>query len=420
MKIQKRIYLDHAAATYMDKRVESAMKPFWSITFGNPSSVYTEGREAKAAVSQARERVARILGCRPDEIIFTGGGTEGDNMAVLGVARHYKKQGHTYRQAGNHVVVSAVEHEAVLNSCEALKKEGFEITFIKPGKDGVINPKDVEAALKPETILVSIMYANNEIGTIQPIPEIARIIGNFRKKKTIGQSLVPGSLGAVLPLFHTDAVQVPLYLDLNVQKLGVDLMTLNGSKIYGPKGSGALYVRRGVKIEPIIYGGGQEMKIRPGTESVAGIIGFSRSLELAAEGRGKEAVRLSVLRDYFIKKITEKIPEIIINGSLEKRLPNNVNISVMGVEGESAVLYLDDKGVSCSTGSACSSDSLEPSHVIKALGVPDEYAHGSLRFSMGKATQKKDMDYVLKVLPEIVERLRSISALDTRAYKIRR
>lgn len=381
-----RIYLDHAATTYMDPKVRESMKPYWEENFGNPSSIYEEGREAKRAISNARLKVAEVLNARPDEIIFTSGGTESDNIAILGLARSYKNK-------GNHIITSKIEHHAVLDSCKKLEKEGFEISYIDVDKDGILDLKQFKSALKYETILVSIMYANNEIGSIQPIKEIAKIIRNHKA------------------ILHTDAVQAPSYLDLNVLKLGVDLMTLNGSKIYGPKGVGLLYKKRGSKIEPLVYGGGQEAGLRSGTENVAGIVGFAKAIELAQKDKEKESERLIKLRDYFIEEILKTLPKSQLNGSQKDRLPNNVNISIMGIEGEAMVLYLDAKGVACSTGSACTSDILEPSHVIKAIKTPDDYAHGSLRFTMGKKTTKADIDYLLKVLPEVINKLKSISAI---------
>ncbi|MFC1625306.1 cysteine desulfurase family protein [Patescibacteria group bacterium] len=402
--MKKRIYLDHAATTYLDPRVKTAMDSYWIKNFGNPSSIYEEGRAVKTALASARNKVAEILSARPDEIVFTNGGTESDNLAVLGVARKQK----ALRQAQGklHIITSKIEHHAVLHSCEKLKQEGFEISYIDVDKNGVIDLKQLKAELRPparhtaqgavggETILVSVMYANNEIGTIQPIKEIAKIV--HRNSKAI---------------FHTDAVQAPAYLDLNVLKLGVDLMTLNGSKIYGPKGIGVLFKKRGIKLEPLIYGGHQESGLRPGTENVPAIIGFARALELVQKDREKESKRLIKLRVYFMKELFKTVPTLIVNGSLDDRLPNNINISIYGVEGEAMVLYLDEKGVACSTGSACTSDNLDPSHVIMALGVSYEYAHGSLRFTMGKQTTKSDIDYVLEVLPDIIKKLRNISAL---------
>ncbi|MBU1091919.1 cysteine desulfurase [Patescibacteria group bacterium] len=388
----KRVYLDNAATTSMDPRVKKAMDSFWSDDFGNASAIYEEGRVAKKAISEARLKTASILNAKADEIIFTAGGTESDNLAILGVARAICGISDIPQKKSLHIITSKIEHHAVLHACEQLKKEGFQITEIGVDEDGIIDLRQLKNALKPETILISIMLANNEIGTIQPIKEISRIIRN----KNI--------------LFHTDAVQAPSYLDLNVEKLGVDLMTLNGSKIYGPKGIGILYKKRGIKIEPLLYGGGQESNFRSGTENIPAIVGFTTALELAQKDREKESERQIKLRDRFIKKILE-MPNTILNGSQDTRLPNNINVSFRGVEGEAIVLYLDAKGVSCSTGSACNSDSLEASHVIRAIKRPHEYAHGSVRFTMGKETKKRELDYVLGILPDIIKKLKNISAI---------
>ncbi len=395
----RRIYLDHASTTYMSREVKAAMEPYWLKNFGNPSSIYEEGRVAKKAIADARLKISSIINCHPDEIIFTYGGTESDNLAVLGAARLNKNK-------GRHIVTVKTEHHAVLHAFDALKKEGFETTLIDVDSEGFIDLKKLSAALKEDTILISVVYANNEIGAVQPISEIAKIVREHRRQHNI-----------LFPLLHTDAIQAAGYLDLNVEKLGVDLMSFNGSKIYGPKGTGALYIRRGVNIEPIIHGGGQERNLRSGTENVAGIVGFARALELVQKNREKESGRLIKLRDYFMKGVLQRIPDAILNGPKENRLPNNVNVSFYGIEGEAAVLYLDAKGISCSTGSACNSASLEPSHVITALKRSYEYAHGSLRFSLGKVTTKKDLDYVLDVLPGIIKKLREISALDKNYVK---
>jgi cysteine desulfurase len=389
--MKNRIYLDHAATTYMDPAVKKAMDGFWIENFGNPSSLYEEGRNAKRAIDDSRKKIAKIINSRPEEIIFTAGGTESDNLAIFGIAK----------LAGNsHVITTKFEHHAVLNACKKLEKQNVKITYLNVGKKGIVDPQDVKRALRKETILISVMFANNEIGTIQPIAEIAKIIKNFRKENN-----------SVYPYFHTDACQAAGYLDLNTEKLGVDLMTVNGSKIYGPKGIGFLYVKKGIKLEPLLFGGEQEMKMRPGTENVPAIVGLAKALELSQKNRIKESKRLTIIRDYFIKKLIKEIPKTYLNGDPIIRLPNNVNISVLGVEGESVVLYLDEAGISCSTGSACTSESLEPSHVIMALGRPHEYGHGSLRFTMGHSNTKTDIDYVMKILPEIIKKLRSISAV---------
>ncbi len=324
------------------------------------------------------------MNCTTDEIIFTSGGTEGDVLALVGAARAHVDK-------GRHIISTTIEHHAVLHTLDALKKEGFEITLVDVEPNGIVDPQKIEAALRPDTILVSVMYANNEIGTIQPIAEIAKIV----KKH-----------GAI---FHTDACQAAGYLDLDVKHLNVDLMTINGTKIYGPKGSGALFVRRGIKIKPIFFGGSQESRRRPGTENVPAIVGFAEALNFAQSEREEESRRMCELRDYFIKRLTTEIPKTVLNGDAEKRLPNNVNVSILDIEGEATILYLDANGIACSTGSACTSESLDPSHVILALGKPYEYAHASIRFSLGRETQKADIDYVMDVLPNIVDTLRKIS-----------
>ena len=435
----KRIYLDHAAAAPMDKRVKKAMEPFWTENFGNPNALYKEGLTARNAVETAREDVAKVLGARAKEIIFTAGGTESDNLAIFGVTyaiiggigkltslRTDEEGNPTEAKFSNsspasqnfalprpHIITTKFEHHAVLNTCKFLEKQGFEVTYLDVGKDGVVNPEDVKKALKSETILVSIMYANNEIGTIQPIREIAKVIRDFKKKGGIigsaKQNFSLPRLNPIFPLFHTDACQVPGYLDLNVERLGVDLMTINGSKIYGPKGIGMLYVKNGIKLEPLLYGGEQEKKLRPGTENVPAIVGLAEALKIADQDREKESARLVKLRDYFTGRILNEIPKTVLNGHPAQRLPNNINVSILDAEGESIVLYLDEAGVACSTGSACTSESLEPSHVILAIGKPHAYAHGAMRFSLGRSTTKKDIDYVMKVLPDIIKKLRMFS-----------
>ena len=466
----KRIYLDHAATTPVDPHVKNAMEPFWNTNFGNAGGLYEEGRRAKEAMQASRETIAKLISAKPDEIIFTSGGTESDNLAVFGVAYGAN---HLFslrlnplenksisrllasraipnpRIAGSdadsdskrfapkpHIITTKFEHHAVLTPCEQLAKEarlndtagqGFDVTFLDVGEDGIIDPENVKRSLRPETVLVSIMYANNEIGTIQPIAEIGKIIKEYRAFKSQNLAsenrltLPLASLGARahtydfhpqgsgFPYFHTDACQAAGYSDLNVNNLGVDLMTVNASKIYGPKGVGFLYKRMGVKIKPQIIGGGQEMRMRSGTENIPLIVGMAKSLELAQSEREAEAARLVSLRDYFISEIIKKIPKVVLNGHAEKRLPNNINVSILDIEGEALVLYMDAKGVSFSTGSACTSESLDPSHVILALGKPYEFAHSSMRFTMGRSTTKEDLDYVLEVLPATVEWLRKVS-----------
>ena len=386
----KSIYLDHAATTYLDSRVKKAMEPFWEKEFGNPSSFHSPGKRAKEAVGAAREKIAKVLGCRESEIIFTMGGTESDNLAIFGVAKALEK-------VGRHIITSKIEHPAVWHSCEKLASEGWQISYVKVDHQGLIDLKELAAAITKETAFVSIMYANNEIGTVQPIHEIAKIIRRKRKE-----------FGTKHPYFHTDACQAAGALPIGVAKLGVDLLTFNGSKIYGPKGIGALYIKTGTPIVPLLYGGGQERGLRAGTENVPAIVGLGEALRLAQEGREKENARLIELRDYLIKNLL-KIPKTILNGHQTLRLPNNANISFLDIEGEAMVLYLDSKGICASTGSACSSASLEPSHVIRAIGLPYEAAHGSLRLTLGRKTTKADLDCVLKVLPGIVKKLRTIS-----------
>lgn len=394
MSIKRTVYLDHAATTPLDPRVRAAMEPYFGDEYGNPSALYAAGRRAKEALDRARKQVAAVFGCSPEEITFTGSGTESNNMAVLGVVRHY-------RLKGAHVIISAIEHHAVLESADHLKKEGFDVTVLPVDQYGFVDPEAVRAALRPETTLTSIMTANNEIGTIEPIKEIAKVIREWKRD----QNRKPTEP----PFFHTDACQAAGALDLNVQSLSVDLMTVNGSKIYGPKGTGCLYVRRGVRLEPLVYGGGQEQRLRSGTENVAGIIGFATALEIANSQRYTEGQRLSALRDQLIAGIVARVPKVALNGHPTERLPNNVNVSILDIEGEAMLLYLDAKGISAATGSACDSQSLEPSHVILALGRPYEYAHASIRFTLGRSTTEEDVAYVLDVLPSIVEKLRKIS-----------
>ncbi len=392
--MERVVYLDHAASTPLDMEVFSAMEPYFKEHFGNPSSFHMKGKVARDAVEEARGRVAGVLEVRADEIVFTGSGTESDNLAILGIARANKAQ-------GKHIISCKAEHEAVLEALEALEKEGFEITLLTPDRDGRVNEEDVLDAIRKDTILVTLMYANNEIGTVHPLADIGKAIASYRKEQN-----------ALFPLFHTDACQAPGMLPLNVASLHVDALTLNGSKMYGPKGVGVLYVRRGIKVSPLVYGGSQEGGKRPGTENVAGIVGLGVALERAEEQREVLVERLTSLRDALISGIEERIQKIRVNGHRVERLANNVNISFMDVEGEALLLYLDAKGVYGATGSACTSQSLDPSHVILALGVPYEVAHGSIRFTLGRSTTKEDIDYVLEVLPALVERLRAMSPVN--------
>ena len=399
----KTIYLDHAATTPLDPAVLEAMRPYFSDIFGNPSSFHTLGMQAKDAVSDARGRIAKLLNAHEDEIIFTSGGTESDNLAVIGVPRYFAKcPPFVDGSAGlPHVITSAVEHHAVLEPLVALqRKKEIDLTIVDVDRTGMVDAKAVMAAIKPTTVLVSIMTANNEIGTIQPIAEIGRELLKHRKEQ-----------GTQFPYFHTDACQATGFLELDVEKMHVDLLTLNGSKMYGPKGIGALYVRRGVKFQPFFIGGGQERNLRSGTENVPGIMGLAKAFELAQADREKESMRLTALRDRLAKGLLE-IPKTILNGHPTERLPNSVNVSFIDIEGEAAVLYLDAKGIMASTGSACASTSLDPSHVILATGLSYEAAHGSIRFTLGHATTEEDVDYVIKEMPAIVERLRLMSPVN--------
>ena len=393
----KEIYLDYAATTPLDPRVKAAMDPYWDIAYGNPSTLYRQGRLAKDAVDRSRAIVARIVNCRPEEIIFTAGGTEADNIAIFGATA-------MHRGLGKHLITTAFEHHAGLRSFESLEREGWEVTYLPVGEAGIVDVMAVENAIRPDTLLVSVMYANNEIGTIQPIAEIGKVIKDVRKRRQAEKNQLP-------IYFHCDASQAAGYCDLEVEKLGVDLMSLNGGKIYGPKGTGALYVRRGTRLKPIYHGGEQEGRLRPGTENVPGIVGFARALEISEAERKSESARLTELRDYFTRRLVSEIPKTVLNGHPTTRLPSNVNVSILDIEGEAVILYLDAKGIAISTGSACTSVTLDPSHVILALGKPYEYAHSSLRFSLGRLTTKEDLDYVMDVLPTIVEKLRVISPI---------
>jgi cysteine desulfurase len=370
------------------------MLPYLEGCFGNPSSLHETGRAAKEALDDARDSVAKILGSRGDEIVFASGGTESDNLAALGIAR-------AYRAKGNRIVTSTIEHHAILHAFGHLtKKEGADAAYVKVDREGRISPDDVVAALTDKTVFVSVMYASNEIGTVEPIAEIAKAIKDWKKAN--------GRQPNDPPFFHTDACQAAGALPLSVKALGCDLMTVNGSKIYGPKGAGVLYIRKGIRPEPLLFGGAQEWGIRPGTENVAAIVGLAKALEIAEAERAKESARLIALRDRLISGMLA-IPKTRLNGHPTERLPNNVNVSIMDIEGEAMVLYLDEAGFRVSTGSACTSANLEPSHVIRAIGLPYEAAHGSLRLTLGRGTKAEDIDKFLAALPPIVEKLRKLS-----------
>lgn len=390
----KQSYLDHAATTYVDERVLKTMLPYFTDVFANPSSFHTMGLRAKEAVTEARGTVAKILNAREDEVIFCSGGTESDNLAIYGATRAHATK-------GKHVITTAIEHHAVLETLIHMDRtKEVELTILPVDKYGAVSVEDLEKALRPDTVLVSVMMANNEIGTIQPIGDIGRAILKWRK-----------SNATPYPYFHSDACQAAGSMDLDVEKLHVDLLTVNASKIYGPKGVGILYVRRGVKIEPLIRGGGQERNLRSGTENVPGIIGFATALKLAQDEKEQENARLTALRDTLTRELL-KIPKTRLNGHPTDRLPNSVNVSFLDIEGEAAVLYLDAEGIYVSTGSACASTSLDPSHVILATGVSYEAAHGSIRFTLGKRTTMEDIEHVLQVMPGVVEKLRHMSPVN--------
>jgi cysteine desulfurase len=382
----RRIYLDHAATTPTRPEVVKAMLPFFTDAFGNPSSIHSQGQEAKGAVEEARIKVAELIGARSEEIVFTSGGTEADNFALKGIA-------YANEHKGNHIITTSIEHHAVLEACKFLGRRGFRITYLPVDKYGLVDTNDVRKAITAKTILISVMHANNEVGTIEPVEEIGRIA----REAGI--------------YFHSDAVQTVGHIPVNVDKLKVDLLSISAHKLYGPKGAGALYVRKGIKLVSLMHGGEQEKRRRAGTENVPAIVGLGKAVELAGQEMGKEAERLAYLRDKLIKGLEEKIDHIRLNGHLTRRLPNNVNVSVDFVEGESMLLNLDLEGVCASTGSACSSASLEPSHVLLALGLPHEQAHGSLRFTLGRENTEADIERVLEVLPGIVAKLRAMSPL---------
>lgn len=381
------IYMDHSATTPVDPEVAALMQEYMLKTYGNPSSIHSFGRDARKAVEAARDDVAALVGAAESrEIIFTSGGTEADNLALIGAAQ-------ANRRRGNHIITSRIEHHAVLHTCEWLEKQGFQVTYLDVDAHGIVHPEILAGAMTAETILVSIMCANNEVGTLQPIKELAAIA---RER------------GA---LFHTDAVQAVGNIPVDVNSLGVDLLSLSAHKIYGPKGAGALYVRRGTRIHAVTHGGSHERRLRPGTENVPGIVGLGKAAELAARELDQRADHVRPLRDRLIKGIQERIPEVRLNGHPTERLPNNVNISFLYVEGESILLNLDMKGIAASSGSACTSGSLEPSHVLTAMGIPHEITHGSVRFSLGRQNDAGQVDYVIDVLGETIPKLRAMSPL---------
>ncbi len=388
------IYLDHAGTTATDPRVLEVMLPYFTQLYGNPSSVHTVGQEARHALDLSRERVAKVLHCRNNEVVFTSGGTESDNAAIHGAAV-------ALQEAGNHIVTSSVEHHAVLHSCQYLEGLGFDVTYLPVDDYGLVDPKDVYDAITPATTLVTIMYANNEIGAINPIAEIVSAVKE--RAGELQRNIVT----------HTDAVQAAGFLDLNVRRLGVDMLSLSGHKFYGPKGSGVLFVRRGTPYLPLLLGGGQERERRSGTENIAAIVGLSVALELADASRQETAAHCAALRDRIINRVLAEIPDTRLNGHPVDRLPNNANFSFEGVEGESILLGLDTAGIAASSGSACSSGSLEPSHVLLALGQTAELARSSLRITLGKNNTDEEVDYLLQVLVDLVHQLRQMPTLST-------
>ncbi len=380
------IYMDHSATSPVDPEVFKAMEPYFVDSFGNASTLYSLGREARKTMESSRKMVASLIGANSDEVIFTSGGTESDNIAIKGTA--YK-----LRNKGNHIITSNIEHPAVDETCKYLEKNGFEVTYLPAGKDGIVDISDLESAITDKTILITIMHANNEIGTIQPIKEIGEIA---RENKIY---------------FHTDAVQSVGKIPVNVNNLNVDMLSLSAHKLYGPKGIGALYIKKGVRLEPILHGGGHEKGIRPGTENVAGIVGLGKACEIAEHNLEQTSQYVTAIRDEIIKRVLSEIEQSYLNGHPTNRLPNNINFRFTGIEGESLVLHLDSKGIASSTGSACSSKKLEPSHVLMALGLKEVDAHGSLRLTLGKENKVEEIDYVVESIKDAVNTLRNLSPL---------
>ncbi len=382
-----RVYLDYNATTPVEAEVLGAMQPYFSGDFGNASSIHTFGQKARAAVETAREQVAALLGARPQEIIFTSGGTESDNHAIFGIAASSS----TSPASRPHVITTLVEHEAVLNACQALEKRGVDVTYLSVDQDGLVDLEDLRRALRPETVLITIMHANNELGTVQPLEEIGRIA----KEADV--------------YFHTDAVQSAGKIPVDVNQLQVDLLSLSGHKLYAPKGIGALYVRGGTRVRQLLYGGHHQRGFRPGTENVAGIVGFGKAAEIARASLAHDARRLSALRDQLEHGLLHRVPHSRINAGRAPRTPNTTNLVFPGIEGEALLIALDLKGLACSTGAACSSGAVEPSHVLTAIGMPPEEARASLRFSLGRHTTQADIDFAMQVVPVAVAQLRQLS-----------
>lgn len=399
----KQIYLDYAATTPVDKKVLRAMLPYFTEKFGNPMSLHSFGEIGRQAIKKSRQQIADFLHCNPEEVVFTSGATESNNLAVKGIIKKcrfgYKNDKYIKCNEGKpHIITTSFEHHCVLNSIKFLEKSGqAEVTYLPVYKDGIVKIEDIKKAVKKNTVLISIMYVNNEIGTIQPIEKIGKIVKNIRSK-TKGP----------YPIFHTDATQAINYLDCDVKKLGVDMLSLSGHKIYGPKGTGVLYLKEGTPVAKIQDGGDQENKKRAGTHNVPGIVGLGMAVSMIKNQKSKSN-KMRILRDFLIKRILKEIKDAKLNGSEIKRSPNNVNVTFKNVEGESLILMLDQKGIACSTGSACSSGSLEPSHVLMSIGIKPEESHGSIRITIGKYTTRKELEYTVNVLKETVNKLRSIS-----------
>lgn len=382
----RKVYLDNAATTALSPKVLEKMMPYLTDTYGNASSPHSFGQTARIGVEHAREQVARAINADPSEIVFTGCGTESDNTVLFGVAERYAKK-------GDHIITTNVEHHAILHSCAALEKKGINVTYLPVDKDGLVTPEQVRDAITDKTILVSVMFANNEVGTIMPIPEIAAVC----HEKGV--------------LFHTDAVQAAGHIPIDVKAMGIDMLSISGHKFHGPKGVGVLYERKGIRLPSYIIGGEQEKGRRAGTENVAGIVGLGEALELAVTNMSETSARMTRMRDRLIEGIEATIPEVKLNGHRTKRLPNNVNFSIKYIEGESILLMLDMAGIAASSGSACTSGSLDPSHVLLALGLTHEVAHGSVRMTLGDDTTDEDIDYVLETLPKVAHRLRAMSPI---------
>ena len=384
--MKTRIYLDNAATTRTAQEVVDAMLPYFTESYGNPSSIYELGQRSKEAITNAREEIARVIGAKTEEIYFTGGGSEADNWAIKAAYEAYKNK-------GNHIITTKIEHHAVLHTCQYLEKQGARVTYLDVDENGLVDLEQLQKAISPETILITIMFANNEIGTIEPVKEIGMI--------AIEHGI----------LFHTDAVQAFGQVPIDVDEMNIDMLSSSAHKINGPKGIGCLYIRKGVKIRSFVHGGAQERKRRAGTENVPGIVGYGVAARMAAETMEERTKKERELRDYFIRRVLEEVPYVRLNGDPVKRLPNNANFSFRFIEGESLLIMLDMKGIAGSSGSACTSGSLDPSHVLLAIGLPHEIAHGSLRLTLGADTTKEDLDYTLEQIKEIVQKLRNLSPL---------